>query len=114
MIFAIHAYETNYCGLHGIEDWGFTEADSENDNSLDEYGRELSRDVIMSYDFLQDEYVEADEEFNPMSDNELDDLINEHLAWEIIPLPHAVSVEECEHLYNETNDPEGVCKRFGE
>ena len=30
MVFAIHAYEDFYSGLHGIEDWGFEEGDTEN------------------------------------------------------------------------------------
>ena len=68
MVFAIHAYETDYCGLHGIEDWAFDEGETENDEHLHDYGRQLSMEVIESYGFLEEEYTGGEEldedEFN--------------------------------------------------
>ena len=107
MIFAIHAYETDYCGLHGIEDWGFDEADDENDESLHDYGRQLSMGVIESYSFLEEEYIDED-----TSEEEYDDIINEHLAWDIIPLPGAPSVDACWEYLSEHNDPEGLVEMY--
>ena len=107
MIFLIHAFETNYCGLHGIEDWAIDEAEDENDYSLDDYGRELSMRVIESYGFLEEEYIDED-----TPEDEYDDIINEHLAWEIIPLPKAPSTEACWEYLQEHNDPEGLIEMY--
>lgn len=113
MIFAIHAYETNYSGLNGIEDWAFDEADNENADSLHDYGRQLSMGVIESYNFLQEEYVDNEEDFDSMSEYELNDIINEHLAWKIIPLPSAPSMEACWEYMNKHNNPEGLIEMYG-
>lgn len=112
MVFAIHAYETNYGGLHGIEDWGYDEAEDENDEELHDYGRQLSYDLVQSYGFLEDnEYFEEDEEY---SEDEREEILHEHLAWDIIPLPGAPSVEACWEYLSETNDPEGLIEMYGE
>ena len=109
MIFAIHAYETNYGGYHGIEDWAFDEAISENDDSLNDYARQLSIQVIECYGFLEEEYLDGEEVFD---EDDLDDILNEHIAYDIIPLPKAASVEEMEALLKETNDPESICEEY--
>ena len=52
----IHAYEGQYCGLHGIEDLTCVEV-----NSIEEakaIGREMSEDVITSFG-LEDEWFEG-------------------------------------------------------
>ena len=47
MLFAIHAYESTYCGLHGIEDFMIVEC--KNEEEAAEIACEMSRDVIHSY-----------------------------------------------------------------
>lgn len=108
MIYAIHAYEDVYGGYHGIEEWGFIEAESEEDESLIATAQEMCGSLISSYG-LEDEYLEG---FEDLDEEELGDFVLEHYAWDTIPLPKATSVEECERLYNDNNDPEGICEMF--
>ena len=108
MVFAIHAYETDYCGLHGIEDWAFDEGETENDEHLHDYGRQLSMEVIESYGFLEEEYTGGEE----VDEDEYDDILNEHLAWDVIPLPGAPSVDACLEYLSEHNDPDGLVEMY--
>jgi len=108
MVFAIHAYETEYCGLHGIEDWGFEEGEREGDEHLHDYGRLLSMQVIDSYGFLEEEYTDGEE----LDEDEYNDILYEHLAWDVIPLPNAPSVEACWEYLSEHNDPEGLVEMY--
>lgn len=112
MVFAIHAYEDSYSGLHSIEDWGFEEGDTENDEHLHDLGRQLSYQVIESYGFLEEDYVGDEEEYESMDEDELEDIINEHLVWDVIPLPGAPSVDACWEYLSEHNDPEGLIEMY--
>ena len=47
MLFAIHAYESTYCGLHGVEDFAIVEC--KNEEEAAEIACAMSRDVIHSY-----------------------------------------------------------------
>lgn len=47
MLFAIHAYESTYCGLHGVEDFAIIEC--KNEEEAVEIANEMSRNVIHSY-----------------------------------------------------------------
>ena len=44
MLFAIHAYESTHCGLHGIEDFLITEC--KNEREAQEIAYAMSRDVL--------------------------------------------------------------------
>jgi hypothetical protein len=58
MLFAIHAYESTYCGLHGVEDFAIVEC--KNKEEATEIACEMSRDVIHSYSSIEDNiYQEA-------------------------------------------------------
>ena len=58
MLFAIHAYESTHCGLHGIEDFLITEC--KNEREAQEIAYAMSRDVIHSYSGTEDNiYQEA-------------------------------------------------------
>lgn len=58
MLFAIHAYESTYCGLHGVEDFLITEC--KNQMEATEIACEMSRDVIHSYNNIEENiYQEA-------------------------------------------------------
>ena len=47
-----------------------------------------------------------------LDDEERSNIVAEHYAWDIIPLPKAISVEEVERLLKEENDPDGLIERF--
>ena len=47
MLFAIHAYETMYYGLHGVEDYAIVEC--KNEKEAAEIACQMSRDLIHSY-----------------------------------------------------------------
>ena len=61
MRFVIYAYESTYCGLHGIYDICVTEADSLDE--VDDIGETMAYEVIDSYSYLftndEDEEYEA-------------------------------------------------------
>lgn len=58
MLFAIHAYESTYCGLHGIEDFLITEC--KNRMEAQEIACQMSSDLIHSYNNIEENiYQEA-------------------------------------------------------
>ena len=59
MLVFIHAYEDFYCGLHGVEDMRVEDLDSM--EQADEWGREMSYDVIESYG-MDEHYFDEDAE----------------------------------------------------
>ena len=61
----IHAYEGQYCGLHGIEDLTCVEVNSIEEAK--EIGREMSEDVITSFG-LEDEWLAEDDESEDCTD----------------------------------------------
>ena len=52
MLFAIHAYESTYCGLHGVEDFLIVEC--KNQREAEEIACQMSRDLIHSYRDIED------------------------------------------------------------
>ena len=62
MRFVIYAYESTYCGLHGIYDICVTEADSLNE--VDDIGETMAYEVIDSYShlFANDDVYDYDED----------------------------------------------------
>ena len=58
MLFAIHAFEQRYDGMHGIESYEVIEADSYKE--AEEYARDVSFDIIS--DYLYEEFKEEAEE----------------------------------------------------
>lgn len=52
MLFAIHAYESTYCGLHGVENFMIVEC--KNEEEAAEIACEMSRDVIHSYNSTEE------------------------------------------------------------
>ena len=69
MRFVIYAYESTYCGLHGIYDICVTEADSLDE--IDDIGETMAYEVIDSYShlFANDNVYDydEDEEYEPTS-----------------------------------------------
>lgn len=68
MRFVIYAYESTYCGLHGIYDICVTEADSLDE--IDDIGETMAYEVIDSYSHLfadDEEDCDEDEEYEATS-----------------------------------------------
>lgn len=68
MRFVIYAYESTYCGLHGIYDICVTEADSLDE--VDDIGETMAYEVIDSYSHLfvsEEEDCDEDEEYEATS-----------------------------------------------
>lgn len=81
----IMAYENIYGGLHGM--YTFRVTDVESLDEADDYGREMSYDVIESYgsimETLEDEIDPDIEENSEEWEGELDILIRQDTAWEV-------------------------------
>lgn len=86
MLYVIHAFEEKYGGYHGIEDWTISAGTEEEAN---EEARELSLDVMSSYNFIIDELENDIENFTDedMSEDDIEglryDIYNENIAYEI-------------------------------
>lgn len=87
----IYAYEEFYGGLHGIYNYCFDECTL---RQAEEQGREMSYEVIESYDFLLKEICEED-----ATDEEMNEAIQEDIAYEVWELrDDAPSFEELEAM----------------
>lgn len=87
----IYACEQMYGGLHGIEDKRVVEVDSFEE--ANEYGEEMSRDVIESYDTLGD--------FDEYEDEEAyEEAFLENREWHIYP----INEEVCKDFSTEVLD----------
>lgn len=87
----IYAYEEFYGGLHGIYSYCFEECSLA---QAEEYGREMSCEVIESYSFILDEICGED-----FTDEEMEEAIQEDIAYEIWELrDDAPSFEELEAM----------------
>ena len=114
MLYAIHAYENIYGGLHGIEEYEVIEAETLKE--ADEYAYDLSCEVINSYADVMDNIIEDAESYDYETDEEYDEFIeeaiNEDIAFEI----HPISIEtnkSLEELTNEYfNNPDDFIKEY--
>ena len=61
-LYAIHAYEDHFQGLHGVEEYEVIEAC--NDEEAEQYANEMAEAVIDSYGYMwdEDDYDEFEEE----------------------------------------------------
>lgn len=86
MLFAIHAFEQRYGGMHGVEDYEVIEADS--CKEAEEYAREMSIDVISRYVYDELE-KEAEEDFDWYNNGDeydkfdFDDCVFSHMEEDI-------------------------------
>lgn len=89
MVVAIHAYEGQYGGLHGICSREVIEVDNIKD--AEEYAVEMSEDVMGSYGDIMDEfYSQAEDEGLEEGSAEYDEFISECISenveyelWEV-------------------------------
>jgi len=103
-LYAIHAYDLGFQGLHGFEDFEVIEAI--NDDEAIEYAEDMSRQVIEDYDLLT-ELGETWDDYD-----EYDELVNQDIAFEVYKITvdtnHSL-VELNKELYN---DPEEFFKKY--
>lgn len=114
MLFAIHAYENRYGGLHGMETHCVIECI--NEKEAEEYAADLSRDVIKDYTFeeieneaIEDGYERESEEF----DAYVEECIEDNIQYEIFPIRETTkSIEELDSMYY--NNPDDFIKTMCE
>lgn len=117
MFYVIHAFEEKYGGYHGIEDWTISEGTEE---EIIEEAKELSLDVMSSYNFIIDELENDIEAFTDEDMNEDDieelryDIYNENVAYEIWKIKSNIikeyDIDTLEKwLYD---DPEGFIEKY--
>lgn len=114
MLFAIHAYENIYGGLHGMEERRVIECI--NEKEAEEYAIDLSRDVIQDYTLKEIEddaisygYERESEEF----DAYVEECIEDNIQYEIFPIRETTkSIEELDSIYN--NYPDDFIKTMCE
>jgi hypothetical protein len=97
MLVFIHAYEDFYEGLHGVEDMRVVDVKTERE--ADEWGREMSYEVIESYG-MDEHYFDADEEDEDDIDY-ADMNIGEHTCWTVFKIKDefvGLGEQELEHL----------------
>ena len=108
MLFAIHAYEQMYSGLHGMDTYLITDAASEGE--AESIAIQESYEIMDSYSDIYESFEEVAESdgLEPYSD-EWDDYIEEckadNVGYEIYPITNITneSIEELEEkFYNET------------
>lgn len=110
-LYAVHACEGRYCGLHGIESYAVIKAD--NEEEVIQYAQEASTEVIE--DFVINEFYEEleaegldEEDF----EFELESMIAEDIAYDYykITVPTDLPLEELDRLYY--NDPEEFLDKY--
>lgn len=115
MLFAIHAYEQMYGGLHGMETYLITDAASEKE--AERIAVQESYEIMDSYSDIYESFEDAaeSEELEPYSD-EWDDYISEcrddNVDYEIYTITNITneSVEELEEKFY--NEPKTFIKKY--
>lgn len=87
--FVIHAYESIYSGLYGMDYWFIEEGKNKSDVYI--YAEEASRDVIDSYGCIYEKLranAESNAEFDGYDDEDtilhyLEDEINDDIAYDV-------------------------------
>lgn len=119
-LYAVHAFEQIFAGLHGIESYSVIEAI--NEEEAEEYAREESYDIITSYPDVYNDlenYVRESFDFNDKEvdyedfDNELEEAYKEDIDYEIFLLKEtSESLEALDRKYQK--DPEGFIEKYAE
>ena len=106
----VYAYDGIYGGLHGMYDWVFMEGTYE---EAEDYGIEMSRDVIDSYSEIRQslfDYEDEEEIYERYSEEEIEEIIQEDIAFEIYEVrDDAPSFKELEAM---NLDPESYIKEY--
>ena len=110
-LYAIHAFDDMYGGLHGIESYSVIEAESLKE--AEEYAFECSCDIIEDYvihEFYNDaenEGIEDEEELQEY----IDECIQEDIAYEVYKVKETTeSLEELDDKINQ--DPEDFIEKY--
>lgn len=105
----IYAYDSLYCGLHGMYEWCFIEG-----NYIDVVYEaiEMSANVIESYSDIRDTLFDCEDEeiYERYSEEEINEIVQEDIAYEIYEIREdAPSFEE---LYEMNLDPQSYIEEF--
>ena len=117
MLYVIHAFEEKYGGYHGIENWTISEG---TEKEIIEEAKELSLDVMSSYNFIIDELENDIEAFTDedMSEDDIEelryDIYNENIAYEIWKIDSDIikeyDIDTLEKWLND--DPEDFIEKY--
>lgn len=112
---AIHAYDQTYGGLHGIEDYGVITVDSIEE--AEEYGSEMSYDVINSYSDIYEEFEDSAESDGIERDSEewndyIDECVQEDIAYNIYLITKETDKSNEELALEFYNDKEEFIKTY--
>ena len=106
MLVFIHACEDFYEGLHGVEDMRV--ADVRDMNEADDWGREMSYEVIESYGM--DEHYDLDDDGDDYG-------YGEHLVWTVHKIKDefiGLGAQELERLAARVHGAEGFIEQYCE
>lgn len=106
-LYAIHAFENIYCGLHGIEN--FLVVECLNDKEAEECAIEMSYEVMDSYNRVDEElldYIGIDYDDIDNHIEEYEEVRAENTAYEVWEVKDTMkSLDELNELfYNDTED----------
>jgi hypothetical protein len=106
-LYAIHAYEGFFQGLHGVENRDVIECEC--DEEACEIAAEMSREVI-------DDYCDSIPDIHDLigeGDDELEEAIEDDIDYTVYKLtvPTNASLDELYNHFN--NDPEDFLKQYG-
>lgn len=117
MLYAIHAREGIYQGLHGME--RFAVEDSPNDDLVFRDATEMSFDVMNDYSDVMDElqhqvddYLE-DNDYEVSDDEAWDVIMNENVDYTVYKIKEYYQTEDpmiLEYIFEE--DPESFIKKY--
>lgn len=112
---AIHAYDQMYGGLHGIEDYGVITVDSIEE--AEEYGLEMSYDVINSYSDIYKEFEDSAEADEIERDSDewndyIDECIQEDIAYSIYLITEETDKSNEELTLEFYNDKEEFIRTY--
>lgn len=103
-LYAIHAYDLEFGGLHGFEDYAVVEA--EDDEDAIKIAEEMSREIIEDFD------IPSEAGWVWSEDEEIEDMIERDLAYEVYKI--AMNTSDSLVMLNEeiSNDPEQFFKDY--
>lgn len=116
-IYGVYACEGKYNGLHGMNKYGFIEADSV--SLANEYGAEWSEEVMASYDTIEQEareWVESEdyEEGTEEYEEAMADFYLENQEYYVIKIRDDCPLTLAQLQENEYNDFHELCKKWGD
>lgn len=118
MLYVIHAFDEQYGGFCGIEDWSI--CDCENEVEANSIAWDISMDIINSFSCIYEELEATVEDniFDDMSKDDIEqlrsDIYEEDVAYDIWKVDKDIAkeydIDILENMLN--NDPEGFIEKY--